>query len=84
MRLSSVTAAAEKLLPTSMKVGKPPCIQPGLYHLLGTAEEAATKFNYRHESFEPLHGSCGRIRHKPSQQCSLTLQLMQIASYLYV
>lgn len=83
MRLSSVTAAAEKLLPTSMKVGKPPCIQPGLYHVLDAAEEAAT-FNYRHETFEPLHGSCGRICHKSCQQCSLTLQLMRFVSYLYV
>lgn len=79
-----MTAAAEKLLPMSMKVGKPPCIQPGLYRLLDTAEEAATIFSYRHESFEPLHGSCGRICHKACQQCSLTLQLMQIVSYLHV
>ncbi len=78
-----MTAAAEKLLPTSMKVGKPPCIQPGLYYLLDTAEAAATRFSYRHESFEPLHGSCGGICHKPCQQCSLTLQLMQFVSYLY-
>lgn len=82
-RLSSVMAEAEKLCPTSRKVGSPPCTAVAARCKLVRSPAGSKKsifaprvlLPHRQQRLEPAHCDRGCVGDKPGRDCSGALHI---------